>query len=289
MSKLAHALDAASRNLPVFPQSGKVPGIRSWPTNASTNPDVIKRWWQRRPDADIGVALPSDIYVLDADTPEAMNALGEWDLSGSTLTIATARGVHMYFRVPHELKRLTPKAGGMGLDALEGKGRPGPVTWAGSVHPSGFTYAIVRDVPITWMPGELVRAIGPRVDTASADEASPTERAAWQAAHMANVHAGTTSTGPALDAALDARTDLAFVRRQLHDELPEMATGWADRFYRAGAQLGQHVASGALSYDAARGALEQMFMAADSQGGDSEHVLRSIARGLAAGAREATL
>lgn len=277
-TKIEHALDAARRNLPVFPQTGKVPMIRAWPTNATLKPSVIGRWWARWPDADIGIALPSDIYVFDLDSPAASTKFGELireHVLPDTLTVSTLRGLHIYFRVPHELRRMP--GGGQGLDAIEGKGSPGPVTWAGSTHTGGWAYRIRGDHEIATMPDSLVQLIGPKPASRNSDEASDAERARWKAAHLHML---------SMDVMQDARADLRLAKRALRLELPDMPAGWADRFYRAGAYLGGHVAVGGLDYEGAVDALEGVFYELDAEGGDPEHVLRSIRRGLAAGARE---
>lgn len=285
MSKLEHALDAAARGFAVFPQQGKRPAIRRWPDNASSKPSVITRWWTRWPEHDIGIALPPDIYVLDADTPAAMDALYAMEADGTlppaTLTVRTAKGEHRYFRVPHELARKTPGPNATGLAAIEGKGSPGPVTWAGSVHPSGHVYRIAFDAPIAHMPGELVRAIGPKRARRDHGDATAAERELWACAHA---HA-TVLIG--FDWIADARADLRLTARALRCELPDMPSGWADRAFRAGAYLGPHVATGALGLDQTIKELTDIFAELDTEGRDNSHVLRSIERGLATGARGA--
>lgn len=283
-TKLEWALDAAARGLRVFPQVGKRPSIRRWPDNATASEEAIHRWWTRWHDADIGIALATHLYVLDADTLPAMHALYELGLP-LTLTVATARGEHRYFRVPHELARMTG-SGGDGLAALEGKGSPGPVTWAGSIHPSGFEYRIAVDAPIAHMPGELVRAIGPKRPTANAGEATPAEREQWATRHrvVSMQHVGASEW-----VRDDAVADLRLTTRALQSELPDMLTGWASRFFRAGAYLGPHVASGGLGLDEAAKELTDLFHSLNTQGGDPSHVLRSIERGLATGARSVAL
>lgn len=291
MTKLEHALDAASRGLPVFPQDGKRPSIRNWPANASTSIEVITRWWKRWPDADIGIALPEDIYVLDADTPAAANVLIALGLIDTTLTVATARGSHMYFRVPHPLARKTPVPAATGFAAVEGKGTPGPVTWAGSVHPTGFVYTISFDAPIAWMPGELVRAIGPRRARTESGVATPDERAEWNAARarvdaMASASLTITPSNFAASELLtDAAADMRMTLRALRYDLPEMQTGWADRFFRAAAYLGPHVATGGLDLDETIQELVALFTELNTDGGPPDHVTRSIERGIATGAR----
>lgn len=282
MTKLEHALDAARRGLPVFPQIGKVPKIKQWPLNASAKESVITRWWTRWPDADIGIALPADVYVLDTDSDDALTAATDLRLP-RTLTVKTARGSHYYFHVPFPLARMT--GGGAGLRAIEGKGTPGPVTWAGSVHPSGHVYEIEVDAPIATMPGALVREIGPKRNQQRVGEATRDERTAWSFLYARVVRRAEDGSMMPRELLIDARADRALVLRALRCELPDMPTGWADRFFRAGAYLGPHVAAGAYDLDTAIQELTAVFNDLDTQGGDPGHVLRSIERGLATGAR----
>lgn len=287
MTKLEHALDAASRGLRVFPQAGKRPSIKRWPDNASKDPEVITRWWRKCPDADIGIALDPDVYVLDADNENAHDWLGSYVVAEApTLTIATARGMHAYYRVPHELARKTPVPAAMDFACVEGKGSPGPVTWAGSIHSTGVAYQIMHDLAIAEMPGELVRAIGPRRSTRENGEATDVERAEW-ARRASACEQEAQAPGMARFALGDAQADLHLTLRALRYDLPHMPTGWADRAFRAGAYLGPHIASGGLSLDYAAKELADLFMDLDEQGDNPEHVLRSIDRGLATGARSA--
>lgn len=282
LTKLAYALDAIERGLPVFAQRGKRPLIKAWPTNATLKPSVAVRWWTRWPDADIGIALPPDIYVLDADGEEARLQLLDEVRGTPTLTVATARGLHAYYRVPFELARMTGDAA-HGLRCIEGKGSPGPATWAGSVHATGHVYAILDDLPIAKMYGKTVTEIGPKRDQTRAGEATDEERERWTAARCADrydIYGNLRS---------DASADLRGQLRLLRLDLPELPTGWADRAFRAGAYLGPHVASGGLGLDETQEALVQVFKECDTQEGPNDHILRSIARGLATGARSAEL
>ncbi len=246
---------------------------------------VVERWWTRWPDADIGIALTPDLYVLDTDTAAALSAVRGLDLP-RTLAVSTARGAHYYLRVPYELRRLTPRAGAGGLHAIEGKGAPGPVTWAGSVHPSGHVYAVIVDAPIANMPRALVEAIGVKRSQRAVGEATPRERALWSERHAAMVAGVRANDEVAHMVCLDARADRMLVLRALRCELPEMPAGWADRFFKAGAFLGPHVAAGALPLDTAIQELTAVFHDLDTDAGDPGHVLRSIERGIATGARE---
>lgn len=282
VTKLDYALDACSRGFRVFPADGKRPRIRDWPNNASAKASVAERHWARWPDADIAIALDPDIYVFDADTPAAMHVLlCELDLP-RTLAVDTARGQHRYFRVPHELARMP--GGGEGLRALEGKGAPGPVHWAGSVHASGHVYRIAVDAPIADMPADLVFRIGPKRASRNNGEATDAERALYARRYDLRCR----SDNPALVVARrDGATDLRLVLRALRCELPDMLSGWAARLFRAGAYLGPCVAAGALGLDEVIEELTALFHQLDTDKSDPGHALRSIERGVAVGAREA--
>lgn len=278
ITKLDHALDACSRGLRVFPADGKRPRIRDWPHNASAKATVAERHWTRWPDADIAVALDPDTYVFDTDTPAAAAMYLSLSLP-PTLTIETARGHHYYFRVPHELARMA--GGGAGLHAIEGKGAPGPVHWAGSVHHAGHVYRIAVDRPIVPMPQSLIDAIGPKRATRDSRDVTDEERADYDSRNRcARKLLGA-------DWLADAQGDRAHVAHMLRSDLPLMPTGWADHLFRAAAYLGPHVATGALGLDATIEELTDIFTALDTQKSDSGHALRSIERGVAVGAREA--
>ncbi|MFC7591275.1 bifunctional DNA primase/polymerase [Nonomuraea antimicrobica] len=67
-----YALAAARRGWHVFPVAiGDKPpakGFTDWGANATTDPDLIRRWWTRAP-YNIGIACgPSGLVVVDLDT-----------------------------------------------------------------------------------------------------------------------------------------------------------------------------------------------------------------------------
>ena len=107
----AAALKYGERGRPVFPcePGGKKPLIKDWPNEASTDPRKIHMWWNRWPDANIGIPNGdrSAILTVDHDTykegaatlEEVEAALGPISTTG--VVIETGRGGRQYaFRYP---------------------------------------------------------------------------------------------------------------------------------------------------------------------------------------------
>jgi hypothetical protein len=101
---LDHALGLAGNGWAVFPLRGKVPfgGTRGH-LDATTDPDVLRSWWLRWPEANIGAAVAPSVVVIDVDPRNGgdVNALGELP---ETLTCWSGRGDggrHLYFQRPH--------------------------------------------------------------------------------------------------------------------------------------------------------------------------------------------
>jgi hypothetical protein len=190
MTMLEHALAYAAQNLPVFPlrARGKEPAIASpHPEgsderknchgecgleghglyDATTNPDTIRRWWAKYPNANIAARLPEGVIALDADGPDrkphpgtGMEGLAELrEIHGPDFLTETYRqitgsgGMHiLYRRPPGKLtkKKLAP----YGLDF---KDHGGYIVMAPSIHPdSGRAYQAFP-APIAAMPAWLIR------------------------------------------------------------------------------------------------------------------------------------
>ena len=63
------ALKYAASDIPIFPCGlDKRPLLAGWLTNASTDEGTIRRWWEKWPDALIGLPLKRlGLIVIDAD------------------------------------------------------------------------------------------------------------------------------------------------------------------------------------------------------------------------------
>ena len=83
---------------------GKHPRTRNGVKDATTDRTIIKAWWKRWPDANIGIATgrASGIFVLDVDGEVGKASLKELKAQHGrlpkTVTVKTGKGRHRYFR-----------------------------------------------------------------------------------------------------------------------------------------------------------------------------------------------
>ena len=146
MDMMTHALKYADRGWPVLPLRGKVPRVDGGYKAATTDPEQIKEWWTRWPDADIGIrtGIESGLVVLDVDPrnggDESLAALIE-EHGGlpPTPEVATGGGgSHYYLAYPEGLDEpLKKKVLSPGLDLLADGAY---VVAPPSTHKSGGTY-----------------------------------------------------------------------------------------------------------------------------------------------------
>jgi hypothetical protein len=169
---LAEALNYAAHGWPVFPitPGGKTPVIPSAHKDkaeqrkckgrcgrqghglydATTEPAVIRAWWRKWPDANIGhpTGGGSGHVVLDPDGPEGEATLNRLaaDLGAipETFTVRTPGGRHVYVEHPGgTVKNSTSKLG----PDLDVRGDGGYVVLPPSRRPDGV-YVVERDTPI---------------------------------------------------------------------------------------------------------------------------------------------
>ena len=105
------ALNVAASGWPIFPcwwsgDRAKAPMTKTGFKAATTDPEQIRYWWERAPEALIGIALPMHLLVLDIDPRHGGN-LEELETQlgplPETLTVWSGRrdgGRHLYYRRP---------------------------------------------------------------------------------------------------------------------------------------------------------------------------------------------
>jgi len=138
---VAAPLAYAARGWPVLAcrPRGKTPLLEHGLHDASTDPAQIRAWWDRWPDANIGLRTGDAFDVVDVDGPDGEAALDAVDrpADGPTVdgpTVATGKGWHVYLAP-------TGRGNRAGLvDHVDWRGRGGYVIAPPSVHPSGARY-----------------------------------------------------------------------------------------------------------------------------------------------------
>lgn len=127
---------------------GKLRPARHTPVNpqrlhaATTNVDVVRGWWERWPQANIGLATGVVFDALDIDGRQGVDALRALGIGQHrevlTPIVRTGRGWHYL---------LAPTGEGNRIGLLEGvdwRGKDGYIIAPPSRHPSGHTYRWVR-------------------------------------------------------------------------------------------------------------------------------------------------
>jgi hypothetical protein len=155
---LPSALGYAGRGWPVLPvrANSKEPLTPRGVKDASTDPERIRAWWKRWPDANIGIACghPGP-QVLDIDRPAIARAhLQPFDL-GEVPAVATARGRHLYF---HGSAR-----GTVTFDYGELRGTGSYVIAPPSAHATGklYTWLLSPNGSLPQVPADLIGARQP--------------------------------------------------------------------------------------------------------------------------------
>jgi hypothetical protein len=156
---MEYALSYANQGYTVFPlqPNGKQPLTDHGFKDASRDPETIRQWWTKWPDANVGIVTGkvSGVVVLDVDRKHGVDgvvSMAELEIP-KTLTIRTpSGGFHLFFKAPSGT--IVPRRIGVkpGLDIL---GEGGYVVAAGS-WVNGSSYEIARNLPIAECPECLI-------------------------------------------------------------------------------------------------------------------------------------
>lgn len=175
---LEAALAYAKRSWPVFPlhaptaagctcgnadcaSPGKHPRTAHGLHDATTDPDVIRKWWTRWPKASIGLRTGIRFDVLDLDNvDDALDRIDRAAPDGPAVkgpTVHTGNGLHIYVAPTGEGNRTAM------LPGVDWRGRGGYVVAPPSLHANGLTYAwsamFPTDTPITAAPPWLLHLV----------------------------------------------------------------------------------------------------------------------------------
>src|SRR5262245_13370657 len=135
------ALALVARGLAIFPcrSRSKLPATAHGCSDATRDAAQIETWWASDPDYTVAIATghPSGIFVLDVDGDEGETALRQLEEAHGrlppTVEAITARGRHLYFRMPENGDvRNSVGVLGPGLDI---RGTGGYVLAPPSIHP----------------------------------------------------------------------------------------------------------------------------------------------------------
>ena len=139
------ALDYVGRGWPVFPvePGGKRPLGRLVPhglKEATTDANVIRKWWAQEPEANVGLLSGHAFDVLDVDGEAGWSTLARTVaecgcLSSSPVSMTGGGGAHYLFLPAGARNRAAF------LPSLDWRGRGGYIVAPPSVHPNGNAYS----------------------------------------------------------------------------------------------------------------------------------------------------
>jgi hypothetical protein len=248
-------------------RAGKHPRIQQWDERATTEATTISQWWERWPQANVGVVTgaKSGVIVLDVDNGE----LGEESL---------AELENLYGRLPEALAHRTPG------DAAKGKA-PGRQLWF--AHPGGRVKnsngELGKYLDVKGDDGLVVVPPSIRPDGRYEWEEGAEDPAAMPDPWPAVVR-DDRPAGPEAAAGQGGTTALG--AKALEDETAQVAEAPEgrrnDQLNRSAFKLGQLITAGELDLDEARGAL---LMAAVWAGLPTDEAEATIRSGLAGGQR----
>jgi hypothetical protein len=159
---LAAALAHAREGQRVLPLLGKVPRTPHGVEDATHDEATIRRWWERWPDANLGVAMDG-CAAIDVDSRTGgLETLGELEKRYGpfpvTRTVATGGGgLHLIYKLNGRPVRSGSGRLGPGIDIKAGGAAY--LVAPPSVHPdTRERYKVLNDVPPATLPGWVVDA-----------------------------------------------------------------------------------------------------------------------------------
>jgi hypothetical protein len=175
---LAAAMEYAGYGWKVLPlrDGSKVPRIKNWQTNASSDEEQICKWWERWPNSNVGVQLGERSGIIDceADSPEEEQDFLKLfsGIPPVTCVYQSSRGKHWIFRWKPGLPggavatygKLKIRVGNNELGAQS--------VFPPSLHPSGVNYQWLVS-PGEVEPAELSDLVVARLFNMDGEDISP--------------------------------------------------------------------------------------------------------------------
>lgn len=173
MNNMLHAaLHYAELGFAVFPLKprDKVPLTHHGCKDASRDPQQIRKWWNRLPDCNIGLAtgaVSNNICVIDIDIDEekgidGSDTLSEWErrngkLPDTAIAITGRGGYHYYYKITEPIKNRANI-----LEGIDFRGDGGYVVAPPSIHSNGNQYEWEFDIdeyPITEADDKVIKLL----------------------------------------------------------------------------------------------------------------------------------
>jgi hypothetical protein len=185
-----YAIALARRDMAVFPCEvrGKAPLTEHGCKDATTDLEIVERWWSNEPNANIGIATgkPSHAFVIDVDGSEGEASLAKLEaefgaLPNTVESVTGGGGRHLFFEWPGIPIRNSVGRIGPGLDI---RGDGGYVVAPPSVHPTGRAYCWSVDsaTSLAHAPAWLrTKANGSGGGNGHNGRAGPTPPSEWRA------------------------------------------------------------------------------------------------------------
>ncbi|MDC1341283.1 bifunctional DNA primase/polymerase [Oceanospirillaceae bacterium] len=144
------ALRLSSNGTPIFPvKADKSPHIKSWQQKATTDQAIVKKWWEKWPEANIAIptGARSGLVAVDVDVKngvdgyESLSSIeARFGEQGTRRIETPSGGVHLIYRCNQKVKTRT----GI-LDGIDIRGDGGYIVAQGSVI-GGSAYQVIHDV-----------------------------------------------------------------------------------------------------------------------------------------------
>jgi len=160
---------------PECDRPAKHPLVRHGIHDATTNPAQLERWWQRWPQANLGLATGIVFDALDIDGPAGLVALRQFARTAGLRfpgpLVATGGGGWHHWVTPTGLGNRPPRS----LAHIDWRGIGGCVLAPPSHHISGERYRWLRDLDQTPLP-EVPTALRALLDSDRPTTTRPTDR-----------------------------------------------------------------------------------------------------------------